>query len=276
MPVLPWVSRVVRATCWFAVNLAIVTVLFLFSANLAGQPDEDARNGALFVRGLASFWLYIAAWTWFVRGVLQRPAKPSEKRKPTGAEALKGTLGCLANLVPIPFVFVFVGRWADWAWAGIRGEDASHPARLAADRLLDGRRLRVRQRRRVGAVGTLAIGGLVLFNIVKGMIGMRQRMSKHRGQATQSMQSVQSANEATLQKLRKKRPQSSSRTASGAGAREILAPAGAASAATVGAAHAGAHGPDMSRFQPASGAREDRVLGKLTLLVVGRRLVGAS
>jgi hypothetical protein len=75
---------------------------------------------------------------------------------------------------------------------------------------------------------------------------------------------VQSANDATLQKLRRKKPQGTSRESARRGQREILAPAGAASAATVGAAHEGAHGPDLSRFKPASGAREDRVLGALT------------
>ena len=84
MPVLSWLLRVLSATFWFAVNLAVVTALFFLSANLATQPEADARNGALFFRAIASIWLYIAAWTWMVRGVFQRPPQP---RDLLGAEA---------------------------------------------------------------------------------------------------------------------------------------------------------------------------------------------
>jgi len=192
MPVLPWFARALRSTFLFAVNLAIVTALFLLSAHLAGEVDEDARMGALVVRALASFWLYIAAWTWLVRGILQRPSVPAEKRKPTGREVLKSSLGCLANLVPIPFVFVFVGRLADWAWNGIRGEDAAHPARLVADRLLSGSVYALDHSGEWVPWVPLVIGGLVVFNIVKGVLGMRRRMLTQRGR------SVQSANAAML------------------------------------------------------------------------------
>ena len=254
MSIVQWVAHVSRATFWLAFNLAIVTGLYLLSAHLGTQSGEDERNASLFVRGLASFWLYIAAWSWLVRGVFQRPAKPADKRKLTGAEAAKGTLGCLANLIPIPFLFVFVGRAADWAWAGIRGEDVQHPARAAADRLLAGSLYALEH---TNEWLPWAIGGMVLVSIVRSMVAATRRKQTSQGPA------VQRANQATLQKL-KTRGQKGPRPPRDARApREILAAAGAASAATVGAAHAGAHGAETPRFTPGS-AREDRVLGALT------------
>ncbi len=135
MPVVQWVAHVLRATFWLAFNLAIVTGLFLLSAHLGAPTGGRRAQAGLFVRGLASFWLYIAAWSWLVRGVFIRPAPPAQKGKPTGAAVARSSLGCLANLVPVPLVFIFVGRFADWAWAGISGNDTTHPARQAANLL---------------------------------------------------------------------------------------------------------------------------------------------
>ena len=138
MPVPKWAAHLVRATLWLALHLAIATGLFLLSAHLSTQPDEDARNGAYLARFVASLWFYIAAWSWVVRGVFQRPARKPEKGKPTGAQAARGALGCLANLVPVAVVFVFGKRLAEWAWAGISGADTAHPARQLSDQLLYG------------------------------------------------------------------------------------------------------------------------------------------
>jgi hypothetical protein len=254
MSIVQWVAHVSRATFWLAFNLAIVTGLYLLSAHLGTQTGEEERNAGLFVRGLASFWLYIAAWSWLVRGVFQRPAKPAEKRKPTGAEAAKGTLGCLANLIPIPFLFVFAGRAADWAWAGIRGDDVHHPARAAADRLLAGSLYALEH---IDEWLPWAIGGMVLLSIIRSVIAAVRRQRRSQGA------DAQRANQAALQKI-KTRGQKGTRPSRAAKApREILAAAGAASAAAIGVAHAGAHGAETPRFTPGS-AREDRVLGALT------------
>jgi hypothetical protein len=263
MPVVSWLAQLVRSTIWLAVNLVIVTGLFLLSAHLSSQSGTDERNGGLFFRAVASFWFYIAAWTWFVRGVLNRPYKRSEKRKPTGAEATRGALGCLANLVPIPFVFIYGGRLADWAWAGIVSDDTSHPARRLSDQLLTRTLYAVEH---AGEWVPWAVGGLVAYNVVKAVLTARARRNRTQPEPKHAVgrPDVSDANKATLDKLRKKRPQKPPRAARSAGGREILAEAGLASAQTVGAAHAGAHGPDMSRFTPAAGAREDRVLGALS------------
>ena len=106
------------------------------SAYFSTLSGTDDKNGAHFFRLIASVWFYIAAWSWVVRGVFKRPARPSEKRKPTGTEVAKGAFGCVANLIPIPIVFFVGGSLADWAWAGIAGTDTAHPARQASDRLL--------------------------------------------------------------------------------------------------------------------------------------------
>jgi hypothetical protein len=256
MPVLSWLLRVLSATFWFAVNLAVVTALFFLSANLATQPEADARNGALFFRAIASIWLYIAAWTWLVRGVFQRPPPPAKKGKVTGTEILKGLPGCVANLVPIPLLFVFVGRWVDWAWAGMRGDDTRHPARRVADRALGDAGYALDH---VGDWLPWVIGGLVFFSIASNVVSASRKQKKDAPRSS----GVQNANEATLRKLRSKGKRPAQPGASGSREREILAPAGAASAAKVGEAHDGAHGTTGARGRSGQG-REDRVLGVLT------------
>lgn len=265
MPVLKWAAHFVRATLWLAFHLAIATGLFLLSAHLSTQPDEDSRNGAHFARVVASFWFYIAAWSWVVRGVLQRPVRKPDKGKPTGAEAARGALGCLANLIPLAAVFVFGRRLADWAWTGISSGDTSHPARRLSDELLYGVLYAMDH---AGEWVPWLVAFLVLSSIARAVLAARRTRAdstSRRGSSTRR-EDVQSANQATLEKLRSKgkgaRGQRTGPAASGR--REVLAEAGKASAEAVGVAHAGAHGPDMSRFQPAARAREDRVLGALT------------
>lgn len=255
MPVVQWVAHVIRATLWFAVHLAIATGLFLLSAYFATLSGTDDKNGAHFFRLIASVWFYIAAWSWVVRGVLKRPARPSEKRKPTGTEVAKGAFGCVANLIPIPFVFFVGGSLADWAWAGIAGTDSTHPARQASDRLLA---FAPHAFDNAASWVPWVVAVFFIYNVARAVLKARGKQQSTTGQQ------VQDANKATLEKLRKKGGQGqATRGQSPPHGREILAPAGKPSADTIGAAHAGAHGPDMSRFEPAAGAREDRVLGAL-------------
>jgi len=254
MSAVQWVAHVIRATLWFAVHLAIATGLFLLSAHFSTLSGTDDKNGAHLFRLIASVWFYIAAWSWLVRGVLKRPARPSEKRKPTGTEVAKGAFGCVANLIPIPIVFVLGGRLADWAWAGISGTDTAHPARQASDRLLA---FVPHALDNAASWVPWLVAAFFLYNVAKAILTARGKQRSTTGQH------VQDANDATLEKLRKKGgPGQAPRGQSPPRGREILAPAGIPSADTVGAAHAGAHGPDMSRFK-AAGAREDRVLGAL-------------
>lgn len=252
MPVLMWLTHLVGATLWFALHLAIVTGFYLLSAHLAAQPGDDERIGAIVFRVLASFWFYIAAWFWIMRGVLQRPPKPQEKRKPTGAEAARGLAGCLANLIPIPILYVYGGRLADWAWAGLRGGDAAHPARRLSDQLLSAA-LYVLDH--AGSWVPWAIVALVFYNVFKFVLKARSRRD------SRNRTGVSDANRAQLEKLRKsKKPAHPSSE----DAREILAAAGLASAERVRAAHAGAHDAEPTRFKPSSGGREDSVLGALS------------
>lgn len=253
MSFLQYLTRVFRATFWLAVHLSIAIGLFLASAHLGAQPGEDERNGGLLVRVLASFWLYIAVWSWLVRGIFQRPASPAAKSKPTGAEAIRSTVGCVGNLLPIPVVFVLAGRAADWAWAGLRGGDAGHPARLAADRVMAGAAFALDH---AGEWVVWAIAGVVLYNVSR----LGRRWTSRRNPAARK---AQHANDAALQELRPRGRRQKGAARAPVAPREVLAAAGAASAATIGRAHAGAHGADTARFTPGS-AREDRVLGALT------------
>lgn len=251
MPVVVWLTHLVGATLWFALHLGIAAGFYLLSAHLATLPGEDERVGAIVFRVLASFWFYIAAWFWIVRGVLQRPPKPAEKRKPTGAEAARGLAGCLANLVPIPILYLQAGGLADWAWGGIMGSEPAHPARRFTDQLLASAFYALDH---AGSWVPWTIAGLVLLNVAKRVFtGTTRRRSASRP-------GVSDANQATLEKLRRNKGKTPRPPAPQG--REILAAAGAASADRVRAAHAGAHGAE-SRTSSSS-AREDRVLGTLS------------
>lgn len=134
MPVLIWLVRLVQSTVRLAINAVVSGALFLLSAFLLVQADEDAEVVGYVVRGIAAIWLWAAAWHYVVRGVLQRPVRRRDSKvKPTGLEALVGTLGCLGSLAAAAATFVFVGPLADWALAGLVGDDPAHPARGALD-----------------------------------------------------------------------------------------------------------------------------------------------
>ena len=87
---LNWVDHVLGATLRLAFNLVVVTGLYLLSAHLIGLDDPEAPKAGYAIRVVASFWLYIAVWSWLVRGLLRRPAKTSTDRKLTAAQAAKG------------------------------------------------------------------------------------------------------------------------------------------------------------------------------------------
>lgn len=191
MTVLAWLGHALSATAWFAFNLVVASGLYLLSAFVATQPD--GASGAMFIRGLATFWLYIAAWTWLVRGILARPAPPYERnRKPTGAEMARRSVGCLANLVPIPFVFWFVGGFADRTWAGLTGPDPSDPAKLAAGRLQSLVYYAIDHGHEWVPGLIAAFFALAIFRIVRGAGQARRRRGS----------SVESANAQTLARLR--------------------------------------------------------------------------
>jgi len=273
MPVAQWVAHVLRATFWLAINLAIVTALFLLSAHLGAQPGEDERHAGLFIRGVASFWLYIAAWTWVVRGVFKRPAPPAHKGTVSGKDVARSSLGCVANLVPIPLVFIFVGRLADWAWTGIQGNDPTHPARQASD-VVQGHALYAFDHAETWIPWAVAF--VIFYNAARAFTKVRTR-SKGRSDARWSATTsraratttgqvtgrphIEGANEATLAKLRQKGSKPGRGLDRPANQRPILAPAGIPSAQTVGAAHAGAHA--QSAGSVSGPAHEDRVLGAL-------------
>lgn len=139
MPVLRWVAHVLQAAIWYAANLAICAGIFLLSAHLATGPGPDDRNGAYFFRLIGSVWLFIATWNFVVRGILRRsrPVPDRSKKKPTGGEVVKGAAGCIVRLALIATTWALVGNLADWALAGLKGNDPTHPARRLLDSVLD-------------------------------------------------------------------------------------------------------------------------------------------
>lgn len=139
MPVLLWMARFVGSTVTLVVNLVLSAALFVFSAYLFTIPQEDATVPAYILRGIAAIWMWAAVWHYLKHGVLQRP-KPvpsTEKSKPTTAQGLLSTLGCFASIGAMLVTGVVVGAWADWAYQGLSGDDATHPARRVFDGALD-------------------------------------------------------------------------------------------------------------------------------------------
>lgn len=139
MPILLWLARFVGSTVTLVVNLALSSGLFLLSAYLFTIPQDDALVPAYILRGIAAIWMWAAAWHYLKHGVLQRPKTvPSkEKAKPTTAQGVLATLGCFASLGAVGVTAVVVGAWADWAYRGLSGDDATHPARRTLDAAVD-------------------------------------------------------------------------------------------------------------------------------------------
>ncbi len=256
MPIVRWIARLYRATFWLLLHVAIAAGLFLVSAAFGASPDQEQRNGLYFFRIPAAFWLFIAVWHFVVRGVLARPAPVPSKGKPTGAEAARSALGCLAWLVPVAATYVYVGRIADWAWAGFSGTDPAHPAR----RVLDGAlALGSQAVERPETSMPYIVGTLVVLGVANALAGIAlASASGGRKDAGSARERARAAG----------RGRSRARQSGGPGVGPERVAAGAASADAVNTAHAGAHRLD-DRFQrpaprPAPGAPEDPVLGVLT------------
>lgn len=140
MPIFVWLARFVGSTLALAFNLIAASGLFLLSAHLFALDDADARVPAYIARGIAAIWMFGATWHYLKHGVLQRPkAVPQQgKPKPTGKEAALSSLGCLAMIGAAIATALFVGPYADWVYRGLVGDDRSHPAPLALERVMDG------------------------------------------------------------------------------------------------------------------------------------------
>lgn len=136
MPLLRWLAQLLSSTVSLAFNLAASTALLGVSAYLLTQGTEDSTNAGYVFRVVGAIWLFSAIYSYVRRGILQvPPAVPASKdKKPTGAQVAVSSLGCLASLAGVVVTFIVAGRVADWAWAGIAGDDQSHPARALADR----------------------------------------------------------------------------------------------------------------------------------------------
>jgi hypothetical protein len=133
--VLRWCLRLVDATALCLLHVAIASGLFLLSAFILAQSEQDAATAGRIVRGLAAIWMWSALWHYVWRGVLQRPkASVSGRAAASGVRAVASTLGCLGSVGAMAAIYVLAGPWADWAYAGLAGQDGAHPARAALER----------------------------------------------------------------------------------------------------------------------------------------------
>ncbi len=262
MSVLKWVDHVLGATLRFAINLVVVTGLYLLSAHLIALGDPDALNAGYAIRVIASFWLYIAGWSWFVRGLLRvAPRQPTPNRKLTATDVAKGIGGCLLILLLIPFLVAVAGGAADWAWEGIASGNPAHPARQWADRAIE---LGTAALDRPGDWLPYAIGLSVAYRILRNIlrnVGSQQQTPADSGAREQA---AASANAETLARLRKRSGKSKgSRTSPGLDALAAATRPRTEAASQVERAHAGAHGT-APRQSSGRDRHEDRVLGRLT------------
>lgn len=136
MGVLRWLSYLVWATVVWLFNGLPVLGLFLLSAHLFASGEPDAEIPAYVARGIASLWLVAATWHYIKHGIVQRPFAPagSRTRKATPLQHALASVGCLATLVAALLTAVVAGAYADWAYAGLTGDDPEHPAVLALQR----------------------------------------------------------------------------------------------------------------------------------------------
>jgi len=255
MPLLQWLARLTRATVWMAVHLTIAAALLLLSAYFFARGGADDANGGYFFRVVGSVWLYAAAYSYIARGILQRPpAAPLVKgEKPNTTAVVKNSGGCVLIIMAIGAAFVLGGRAADWAWAGIAGPDARHPARVAADRVLYTLQDAAT---RPDAYAPYAVG-LVVALLVLRVLG---RMAS----PTPTMTAPQARQPAPSPVAR---PGSTTRATTGKRKGHSVAEANAAALATAAAA-ASARTTDNSTATSAGmgsrlDTREDRVLGSL-------------
>ena len=140
MPIFVWLARFVGSTLALAFNLIAASGLFLLSAHLFALDDADAACPHTSRAGSPRIWMFGATWHYLKHGVLQRPkAVPQQgKPKPTGKEAALSSLGCLADDRrghrdrPVRRAVRRLGV------SRLVGDDRSHPARLALERVMDG------------------------------------------------------------------------------------------------------------------------------------------
>ena len=285
MPLLRWLARLFRATVWLAVHVFVGTGLFVLSAYLLTQPGTDEHNVARVVRGLGAVWLFLAAWHFVVRGVFSRAQPPHDpNRKVSAAEAARGSLGCLAGLAGVAATYVHVGRLADWAYAGIQGKDARHPAQRLLEPLLA---LLERGADRPDVYGPYVAGGLVALAVLYAVASRIIAPASTRGGKPRSASAPSTGPAPAFPGKRKRRRDiaparrpdiaDANEVALAMATRTARAATATAGAVAVGAAHAGAHRKAPVPPHPAhvfasanadSGSgragREDVVLGALT------------
>ena len=258
MPVVRWLAHVLEAAVWYGFSLLICTGLFLLSAHLGDGPSQDDRNASYFFRTIGALWLYLATWRFVVRGVFRRPDIPQRKgQKPTGAEVVRGTAGCIVRLAVIATCWALAGNVADWAMAGMKGSDTSHPARRASDAVLDfGARVQADPERYVPMV----VGGLFALGVTVSLLGFLNAPRPGRPSSSSAPRNPKGASTG-----RRKRPD----VAAANEAAVAQAARAAEKRSGVREAHAGAHRSDPApphsghEFDLRESMREDRVLGPL-------------
>lgn len=249
MPVLLWLVRLVGSTVAWLVNVTLSLGLFLLSAHLFALDDADAAVPGYILRGIAAIWLFAATWHYLKHGVLQRPKPKAAKQtiKVGTKEGLLSTLGCFATIGAIVVTAVVVGPYADWVYAGLVGDDPTHPAQAALDeaaRRADGL---AAEPERVFGFGVALIAGLIVLRVVTAVSRRRQEPTE--------------AGESRRQRSRRRRDAS---TGTSRPAPTPPPPARTATPAARGDAHV-AHPPPSSKPRTSRSGRtiDDPLLGTL-------------
>lgn len=249
MPVLLWLVRLLGSTVAWLVNVTLSLGLFLLSAHLFALDDADAAVPGYILRGIAAIWLFAATWQYLKHGVLQRPKpKPAQHKIKIGTkEGLLSTLGCFATIGAIAVTAVVVGPYADWAYAGLVGDDPTHPARVAMHDLARRAEGLAADPERVFGYGVALVVGLIVLRVVTAVGRRRQEPTE--------------AGESRRQRSRRRREAAASTPRQ---APTQAAPAGTPTPAARGDAHV-AHPPPSSKPRTSRSGRtiDDPLLGTL-------------
>ena len=195
MPVVQWVAHVLRATFWLAFNLAIVTGV-VPAVGPSGRPARGGRAQCRPVRAWPGLLLAVHRGL-VVAGPGRLQAAGARRRRRTsrpGRQSPRALSGAWPTSCRCPSFSFSSGRFADWAWAGIHGDDIHHPARDASIACSS---TAVYAFEHAGSWVPWAIAGVIVYRVARAVMGAQQTPP-----AAIGGRQAQDANQVALQKLK--------------------------------------------------------------------------